>query len=268
MLLSDDTIKSKRLVVDDVAGNYRPAGYDLSVGKIITVEGQEVSKNSYWLAPQGIVEVISRETIKLPKDVAGYAMVKTALCNKGILALNIGIVDPGYDGPLSTTLINFGKREFQLDVNSVFLRVTFHECETSSRSTWPQPVNRQEYVADKKAKVQHFGNTFLNLQSAVEKVTDPIFKRYKIQLIAIAALVLTVFPLIVTLGVDYLSRTSWTKEQIKEEMLREIRAARQSELESKIRELDDEIKSLKAGRQPAGGSAPAEGSNQNTNPVR
>ena len=138
MLLSDKEIKAKNLVENPIDEHFRAASYDLSVGKIISVEGKEVSE--FRLKPPGIVEIISHEKVKLPKDVVGYAMVKTSLCNEGILALNIGVVDPGYQGYLSTTLLNFGNKEFLLNINDVFLRLTFLECYSSPRSNWPSPV--------------------------------------------------------------------------------------------------------------------------------
>ena len=74
-----------------------------------------------------MVEVISIETIKVPQNVAGYASVKTGLSRQGLLALNTGILDPGYEGPLSATVVNFGKSDSLLNHGDTFLRLTFHE---------------------------------------------------------------------------------------------------------------------------------------------
>ncbi len=39
----------------------------------------------------------------------GFAHVKTSLTKRGILATHTGIIDPMYDGYMSTLLINYGK---------------------------------------------------------------------------------------------------------------------------------------------------------------
>src|SRR5262249_15838303 len=106
-MLSADEIKAKQIVQNAVPTQYRSASYDLRIGKIIPPSG--TANNEFILSPRGMVEVISKERVKLPSDVSGYAMVKTGLCDEGILAINIGILDPGYEGLISSTLINFGK---------------------------------------------------------------------------------------------------------------------------------------------------------------
>ena len=59
------------------------------------------------MPPQGIVQVVSSERVKVPSTITGLATVKTSLCNEGLLALNIGIIDPGYEGAISSFLLNF-----------------------------------------------------------------------------------------------------------------------------------------------------------------
>lgn len=88
MLLSDKEIKKHGLIHDGLDSNFRAISYDVTIGRIIETNGRK--RNSLILRPQGIVEVVSKEKVKLPRDIAGYAMVKTSLCNEGILPLNIG----------------------------------------------------------------------------------------------------------------------------------------------------------------------------------
>jgi deoxycytidine triphosphate deaminase len=221
MLLSDQEIKNRRLVENRIEAHFRAASYDLSVGTIISVEGKE-EEGEYWLKPQGIVEIISRERVKLPKDVVGYVMVKTSLCNQGILALNIGIVDPGYEGFLSTTLLNFGKNKFLLRINDVFLRLTFLDCYISPRSNRPSPVGYRDYVRGKREKMENFPETFLNLEATVQEASEPLFEDLKKKLIfwvPVGAFALALFAFLVTLGVNYTSRNIWSREQLKAELL-------------------------------------------------
>lgn len=123
MILSDKEIKEEKLILDEDESNYRATSYDVSIGKIITTEGKV--EEEFIIKPQGIVEVISKERVKLPKYITGYAMVKTSLCNEGILPLNIGIIDPGWEGPLSATLLNFSKKEFRLGKGKIFYGLPF-----------------------------------------------------------------------------------------------------------------------------------------------
>lgn len=109
------------------AAHVRPASYDLSVGGLFT-EGR-VLPSPAVIRPQQIVVIVSRETIKIPLGFVGYVMPKTSLCNEGILVFNTGLVDPGYEGRISTVAINFSRTPIPLDIGQVFLRFVLHKLE-------------------------------------------------------------------------------------------------------------------------------------------
>lgn len=110
MIQNYEQIKLNGIITDVAEGNYNNGVYDIRIGKIITMKGDEVT--TYSIPPQGMVVVVSKEKIKMPANIVGYAHVRTSLSSKGIMAINIGIIDPGYSGNLSSTLLNFGKEDF------------------------------------------------------------------------------------------------------------------------------------------------------------
>src|SRR5437016_3550796 len=123
------------IVTKEFDANFlKGTSYDVRVGKIIWRDEKEVSESDsrFLLKPQGVAEVVSLERLTLPTNVVGFASVKTALCDEGIMALNIGLVDPGYTGPLSTTLVNFSNRPYNIQRGDVMLRLTFFRCESST----------------------------------------------------------------------------------------------------------------------------------------
>jgi deoxycytidine triphosphate deaminase len=101
-MLSRDDIKKFAIIRDGNDQGYRAASYDVRIGTILASrDGDSVRETGcYVLQPQGMVEVISSETVKVPPNIAGYASVKTDLSRQGLLALNTGILDPGYEGPV------------------------------------------------------------------------------------------------------------------------------------------------------------------------
>lgn len=251
MLLSDREIKQGKLVRQSEERNFRATSYDLRVGNILTVVGEEV--NEFTLEPSGVAEVVSRERIVLPKDVTALAMVKTDLCNKGILALNIGIVGPGYDGYLSTTLLNFSKREFRLTKDEVFLRLVFQECYISPREKWPAAKSHEDYLRDKKMDVVNFSSKFLNLDEIVKEISKPIlgdFRDQALKFVTVLVLTLSVLTFFLTIGVNFANRIVWTedtkKESIKSEILKELAVSREGDLRLKIKELEQTIERVKA----------------------
>ncbi|MGB9195793.1 MAG: hypothetical protein WCB53_02575 [Terriglobales bacterium] len=136
MVLNRDQIRTRGLIATGlVEGSLRDCGYDLTISSLLgkNDQGQVVeSTDELDLEPQGIAVVVSNEMLKLPPDVCGHALVKTSLCREGVLAMSIGIIDPKWEGPISSVLLNFGRKAYRLKKGDPFLRVTFHTLATES----------------------------------------------------------------------------------------------------------------------------------------
>lgn len=246
MLMNADEIRRNIGIDDRSDKNFRNASYDVRIGRIILPDGKVIPAKSgesasFRLPPQGLVEVVSKEKINLPPNIAGYAMVKTSLCNAGILPLNIGIIDPRYNGYLSSALLNFSKNEYLLRTDDVFLRLTFHQCNPNPKDFYPPivdppPKSYEKYIEEREEKMMNFSESFLNLRASIEQVTDPIVKSYRNWLITIAAALLALYPFIV----DW-ARAGVIRDQVKAELQKEA-TEKQSALEERIKLLEDKNK--------------------------
>lgn len=185
-MLTASEIKSAGIIIDGCDGSYRGASYDLRIKNMLTTDGK--TQEVYDLPAQGIVEAMSIERVKLPSNVAGFALVKTGLCNEGILALNIGIIDPGWDGPLTSFLVNFGKHDRSLSKGEVFLRLTFHRLSKSVAPASRSITDEDAYVAERRRRVTaHFGSTFLNVSDVLEKFSKKTFDEYKLKVLGLVS---------------------------------------------------------------------------------
>lgn len=109
---------------------------DLSIREILFKDekNQVRSLGRTLLKPQDSAFVISEEILHVPEGFIAYVFLKNRLSQKGFLALNTGIIDSGYNGPISTLLINFSAVEEYLPItdseqDKSFFRVVFHEIE-------------------------------------------------------------------------------------------------------------------------------------------
>src|ERR1017187_3100988 len=147
-LLSGEEIKSLKLVEDSSDDNlYRASTYDLSVGEIIPA-GSVSGGSEYKLPSGGTVRVVSKEFLKLPNEITGHALLKNELCRTGVLAINIGVIDPGFEGPLSSILINFGRGDFVVKQGDPFLRISFHRCPASPKASKSSKLSREQYISN------------------------------------------------------------------------------------------------------------------------
>lgn len=186
-------------------------GQVLTVGQIVDHKGRTVK--SLILEPQGIAHLISAEDIRLPSDVCGLAHVLTRKCNQGLLTLNIGVIDPGWRGKISTSILNFSSERRLLAKGDKFIRVTFHRV---SMEQDEQKVERysapgtNEYRRDVCSRaVDNFGKHFLNIDDLVGQASEKENARLRkalLKYLPLAAFSLAIFALFVTVGGATLTR--------------------------------------------------------------
>ncbi len=169
------------LVKDGSSQNLKHSTYDLTIGEIVPIgkeavrgRQKEAALSAYFLEPREMVWVLSREEFQMPADVTGLATLRTTLTKAGILALNVGIVDPLFEGPISTALINFSDRPRRIGVGDKFFRVAFfsHDDVTEFHAAL-ENTTRDNYLKDLEvASYADFSKNFLN----VPEFNDSFYK--------------------------------------------------------------------------------------------
>jgi dCTP deaminase len=81
------------------------------------------------------------EVFNLPPNIAGFGFPPSSVSAGGILMTNPGHVDPGYVGRLSFTLVNMGKKGFELAVGKAICTVLFFELSQNPAADWTQRGN-------------------------------------------------------------------------------------------------------------------------------
>lgn len=179
MLLTDRQIKHRMIVRNADQANYSGATYYLTISRIFPMGEEQdssrvVSKNEYILEPQHMVWVVSQEELTLPPNVTGSATLVTTLTKQGILAFNVGIIDPNWHGPIGTVLVNFSRSRKRLQAGDKFFRLIFFEHEMADNVPFKRnetveidgrylEKQRNEYVNNIKSDViNKFPSSFLN----------------------------------------------------------------------------------------------------------
>ncbi len=167
-LIVGKSILSQKLIKNGLEKQIKNSTYDLTIGEIFPAgEKKKTVKEGdfYYLKPRQAVLVLSKEEFGLPSTVTGIATLRTTLTKKGLLALNVGIVDPFFNGPISTTLINFSEREVPIHLGMPFFRVVFMEHDDVSEhhkvnEDKSYRVYREEIEVD---AYRDFPQNFMNL---------------------------------------------------------------------------------------------------------
>jgi len=116
MALSDATIKKfikNGLVSIDPfeESNLTPAGYDLRAA-------QEVVLNS---GEQRLAATLER--VELAPDLLGVLHLRSSFTREGLFA-SLAVVDPGFRGQLTVSLLNVGRKPLKIGCGEPFLQLT------------------------------------------------------------------------------------------------------------------------------------------------
>lgn len=173
----------------------RHVSFDVTVGKVTVPDGgglaSRQSRREFGhlrtakVVPQGLVVIESLESVNLPANMMAIAHPKTSLCERGLLILNTGIVDPNYNGKLKGTAINFSKRAIIIREGDPFLRLTFHEIDEATDQV-PE-FRESEDLADR------YPHEFLNVTRHIRRAISAALWKWA-ALIAIVLAILLVVP--------------------------------------------------------------------------
>jgi deoxycytidine triphosphate deaminase len=177
-MIVGNRILDLRLVKGASLDNLKHGTLDLTIGSIIPI-GKEVEskkeqiafEGACFLEPREMVWVLSKEEFTMPRNVTGLATLKTSFTKDGILALNVGIIDPMFAGPISTALINFSDRPRRIQIGDKFFRLIFLEHDdVSAFHREEESLDRTQYLNElRKKSYADFSPSFLNIPSFDDK---------------------------------------------------------------------------------------------------
>jgi deoxycytidine triphosphate deaminase len=200
------------------------SSFDLTIGYIFNHEGKKVD-GPFTIKPGHMVQVVSSEVFCLSEQVTGHVTYKTTLTKKGVWALTVGIVDPGWDGPVATTLLNFSRVDHSIAEGDAFLRVSFFEHDPVPEDRVRKAPQLETYLKDiQKTAASSFPVTFLDSDKIAEDAGSNVLARVRNQAlvwVASIAVIFTVAQLVVN-SISY--RTYSVSAEVSKRDFEEVRA--------------------------------------------
>lgn len=181
-------ILDRNLIKSSDTGRLKNSTFDLTIGDIIPIGKVGIKLRrapgglrSYILDPREMVWILSKEEFSLPSNVTGIATLRTTFTQQGMLALNVGIIDPHFDGPISTALINFSDVPREIKAGEAFFRVVFieHEDVSAYKPQRNESRRRNEYLGqlEQTSLENDFPQNFLNIPKLTDDYYADIFGR-------------------------------------------------------------------------------------------
>lgn len=140
-ILSDGEIREfiakNELIIDGEIENARQCAYHCFPGKVFHSgpEGAVVDWSKpdapefVKIRPGAMVWIRTRVVVNMPSDICAFWWQTNTLSRKGLMLVNMSMIEPGYHGPLACLFVNFGKTPIILypDTNMaklVFMRLS------------------------------------------------------------------------------------------------------------------------------------------------
>lgn len=241
---------------NNIIGDYRhKSSVDLTIREILFKNKKDEVKSlsQAILKPQDSVFVISEEILHVPEGFIAYVFLKNRLSQKGFLALNTGIIDSNYNGPISTLLINFSAEETCLPVtdsfeDKIFFRVVFHEIEkdtnqqikfTTRTPNYNVKEKYDEYRSFRISDLKKFPRTFLEptvLKDQISKELTAKLSSISITRIGIVFAGVGLFLSLISFGRDYYFSEKYDLNEFSKYKI---------ETEVKIKNLEEKLEELK-----------------------
>jgi len=186
-VLSDKTIKRRinELVPNGNADNATHCSYEFTA-ELMLRGGRPhflpINKRGTIIKPAQLVWIRASEDISMPPNMVGLWIQTQNLARKGLLLLNISLIEPGYKGPLSAVLVNFGKNPVHIFPNTKIAKVIFLSLDDNATKLVTKRYDSEEYNRDLASIAEIAPKTFLQLQS-FEKKADDILETMKREMI-------------------------------------------------------------------------------------
>lgn len=137
------------LLKDAIKENLRACSYDLRIGTIFK-DGQVINGNhpdanlQIIIKPGEIISMLTLEEVKLPNNVMASVFPINAQSSRGLLVLNPGHIDPGFQGAISVKVLNLRKVDLALSRKAPIFTIIFEELPKSTASPYSTNVTREQ----------------------------------------------------------------------------------------------------------------------------
>ena len=235
---------------------------DLTIREILfkNKKDEVLSTEGTILQPQDSIIIISEEIVIIPEGYIAYVFLKNRLSQRGLLALNTGVIDSNYYGPIATTLINFSNKEQSISIsrskgNDAFFRIVFHKLDDLKHTIDNSEAIKNglsadniytEYKENRVENIKNLPQTFMNPDSLKEELGKELkeqannigFTRLSIT-IALLGILFSLLPL----AKDYYFYRTYNAEEIVNHSVAQDLVAKN--LNDRVNKLEKEMEEAK-----------------------
>ncbi len=149
----EEELRHDRLITEHIQSSIQPSSYDLRVGTVFR-DGQIINQKHHKADEQIVIqpgEILSlghNGGVTIDGQIA-IAFPMNKWSSEGLLVLNPGFVDPGFNGPLSVKIVNLRKTRISISRGQAIFTVGFFRLGASTT----HPYNHNKVRGDREVEM-------------------------------------------------------------------------------------------------------------------
>lgn len=225
----------------------QPSSLDLHIGDIFVPNENPISREHYCLSAGQTVVVTTTEELNLKSNISGFGFPPDKLSQNGILMVNLGHIDPGWQGKVKFVLINVGKEDYPIKKNDIVATFLFFELDEDVEKNYAQrrPNSTFPLTPDVSSIVNSLSKDFLD----VNKRAGVIVKKSITFNSAISGIIAAVISLI---GYYYGQSFESKIKEVEKEVEKEVQCVKKDyeygKLKSEVDSLKKEINKFRTSK--------------------
>jgi deoxycytidine triphosphate deaminase len=189
MLIVGEEILKQNLLIDADKSHIKNSSYYLTIGAIIPV-GEDARNYDFnkppemlVIKPRQVAWVVSKEVFSIKShEITALVTLRSTFTKEGLLALDVGLVDADFEGPIGSIVINFSKNDVRLTKGDEFFRVVFlrHAEVPADFRIKRDRFTAAQYIRERhKDIISSFPATFLNTEVLSDEMAVKISEKVR-----------------------------------------------------------------------------------------
>ena len=95
--------------------------------------------------PSQMIWIRTLERVRIPDDLVGFWWQTNGLSRKGLMLVNMSMVEPGYEGDLACLFVNFGRSNVIITPETIIAKMVFQDLKGALIHPYRRTVERGDY---------------------------------------------------------------------------------------------------------------------------
>lgn len=180
MIIAGKEIFDKNFLKNTDESNLINGSYYLTIHTIIPITEppqENYAFTKHFLQPGGLAWIVSEEIFSIPDpSITALVTLSSRNTRNGLLALDVGLVDAYFEGPIGSMVINFSKVPVPLFAGDRFFRVMFLKHNKVEEEYISQPLiyTHETYIRDRLDFILKFPTKFLQIDEIENRIEKQV----------------------------------------------------------------------------------------------